>query len=194
MYDESLDILKGINPHNQPSFSFRNRLARFAWGVMYTLLFRTSLRPLHSWRSFLLRCFGAKVGKGCHVYPKARIWAPWNLVIEDYAGIADDVNCYSMAVISLGKKVVVSQGTHLCTGTHDYEDPNFQIYAKPIYIDDNAWLGAESFVSPGITIGAGAVIGARSVVTKDIPAWTVCAGNPCKPIKPRIVRNKAGGL
>jgi putative colanic acid biosynthesis acetyltransferase WcaF len=109
--------------------------------------------------------------------------------MDDYAGIADDVNCYSMAVISLGKNVVVSQGTYLCTGTHDYEDLNFQLYAKPINIDDRAWLCAESFIHPGVTIGEGAVIGARSVVTKDMPKWTVCAGNPCKPIKPRVVKN-----
>ncbi len=189
MNNETLDILKGINPHIHSSFSFKNRLARLGWGIVYALFFQTSPRPLHPWRSFLLRCFGAKIGKGCHVYPKARVWAPWNLTMADQAGMADSVNCYSMAVIFLGKKVVVSQGTYLCTGTHDYEDSNFQLYAKPIHIGDNAWLGAESFISPGIMVGEGAVIGARSVVTKDMPAWTVCAGNPCKPIKPRIIRN-----
>jgi len=182
-------VMKSADPYTQPSFSLQNRLARLVWAIVYTLLFRTSPRPLHVWRSFLLRCFGAKIGKGCHVYPKARIWAPWNLVMADYAGMADDVNCYSIAVISLGKKVVVSQGTYLCTGTHDYESPNFQLYAKPISIGDSAWLCAESFINPGITIGEGAVIGARSVVTRDIPPWVVCAGTPCKPIKPRTIRN-----
>lgn len=182
-------VLKNLYPYTQPSFSLQNRLARIAWGIVYTFVFRTSPRPFHSWRSFLLRSFGAKLGKGCHVYPKAQIWTPWNLVMADYAGIADDVNCYSIAVVSLGKKVVVSQGAYLCTGTHDYEDPNFQLYAKPIYVEDNAWLCAESFIAPGVTIGEGCVIGARSVVTKNMPAWKVCAGNPCKPIKPRLVNS-----
>lgn len=184
-------ILKNIDPYTQPSFSLKNRLARLIWAIVYILLFKPSPRPFHEWRSFLLRCFGAKIGKGCHVYPHAKIWAPWNLVMSDYAGMADDVNCYSMAVVSLGKKVVVSQGTYLCTGTHDYEDASFQLYAKPIYIGDNAWLCAESFIHPGVTIGEGAIIGARSMVTKDMPAWTVCAGNPCKSIKPRIIKNKS---
>lgn len=181
-------ILQGINPHIQPSFSLSNRLRRLSWGIVYALLFRPSPRPCHNWRAFLLRCYGARLGSHCHVYSKATIWAPWNLVMDDYAGMADDVICYSMAMVTLGKKVVVSQGTHLCTGTHDYEDPSFQLSASPILIGDNVWLCADSFIGPGVIVGEGAVIGARSVVTKDMPAWMVCAGNPCKPLKPRVIR------
>ena len=108
--------------------------------------------------------------------------------MEDYSGMADRVICYSMAQIKIGRKVVISQGSHLCSGTHDYEDPLFQLYAEPITISAHAWIAAESFIGPGVTIGEGAVIGARSVVVKDMPAWKVCAGNPCKPIKARIFR------
>ncbi len=181
-------ILQGIDPHTRPSFSLSNRLRRLSWGIVYSLLFRPSPRPCHAWRAFLLRCYGARLGKHCHVYPKATIWAPWNLILEDYAGMADDVICYSMATVTLGKKVVVSQGTHLCTGTHDYQDPSFQLYALPIHVRDGAWICAGSFIGPGVTIGEGAVIGACSVVTKDMPARMVCAGNPCRPLKPRVTR------
>lgn len=181
-------ILENIDPHTQPSFSLHNRLMRAGWSVVYSLLFRPSPRPCHAWRAFLLRAFGARLGSHCHVYPEAKIWAPWNLVMDDHAGMADGVTCYSMATVTLGKKVVVSQGAHLCTGTHDYESPSFQLYALPITVGDEAWLCAECFLGPGVTIGEGAVIGARSVVTKDMPAWTVCAGQPCKPIKSRIIR------
>ncbi len=182
-------ILEEINPHTQASFSLGNRLRRVAWGTVYGLLFRPSPRPFHAWRALLLRAFGAKLGRACHVYPKAVIWAPWNLVMDDYAGMADDVNCYSMATVTLGKKVVISQGAHLCTGTHDYESPHFQLYALPIHIGDSAWVCAESFIGPGVTVGEGAVIGARSVVTKAMPAWMVCAGNPCRPLKNRKIRD-----
>ena len=182
-------ILKNSDPYTKPSFTLRNRLRRLSWGIVYVLFFRPSPRVLHAWRAFLLRCFGAKLGKQCHVYPKARIWAPWNLDLDDYVGIADDVICYSMAKIRLGKHVIVSQGTHLCTGTHDYEDINFQLYAIPITIEAKAWLCAECFIGPGVTIGEGSVIGARSVVMKSMPAWMVCAGHPCKPLKPRLVRS-----
>lgn len=133
--------------------------------------------------------FGAKMGRGCHVYGKVRIWAPWNLVIEDEAGVGDDAILYSMTTITIGRRAVVSQGAHLCTGTHDHEDPSFRLFAKPITIGAEAWICADAFVGPGVTVGEGAVVGARSVATKDVPAWMVCAGNPCKPLKKRVMRS-----
>lgn len=181
-------ILKHVDPCVSPSFSLKNRLARLAWNIVYILLFRFSPTPLHAWRAFLLCCSGAKLGRCCHVYPKAKIWAPWNLEIDDYATIADDVICYSMARIRLGKRVVVSQGVRLITGTHDYEGPQFQLVANPIEVGDYAWIAQEAFILPGVNIGEGAVIGARAVVTKDVPAWNVCAGNPCRFIKQRVIK------
>lgn len=180
--------MESNDPYNKPSFSLKNRLARLLWGMVYTLFFKFSPRPMHLYRITILRLFGAKLGKHCHVYPKAKIWAPWNLEMDDYSCLADDVICYSQANIRVGEKAIVSQGTHLCAGTHDYEDPDFQIFAKPITIEQKAWICADSFVGPGVTVGQGAVIGARSVVTKSMPAWMVCAGNPCTPIKPRVIK------
>ena len=182
------DILKDIDTHTQASYSLRNRLMRVAWNVVYFLLFRLSPIPLHPWRSFLLRCFGAKIGKGCHIYPGVVVWAPWNLEIGDCVGIASGTLCHSMARIKLGDQVVISQGAKLYTGSHDYEDPRFPLEIRPISVGDNAWIAAEAFIFPGVTIGEGAVIGARSVVTKDMPARMVCAGNPCRPIKPRELK------
>ena len=179
------DILKNIDAHTQPCFSLANRIRRFLWNLAYVLLFRFSPRFLHSWRSYLLRIFGAKIGKGCHVYPKAKIWAPWNLEMGNYSCLADDVMCDSMDRVIISEKVVISQGTRLITGSHDYENPRFPLYAKPINIKSHVWVATEAFICQGVTIEEGAVIGARSVVTHDIPAWTVCAGNPCKVIKQR---------
>lgn len=169
-----------------PSFSLKNRLARVIWGFTYIILFKYTPKPLHSWRSFLLRCFGAKVGKGVHVYPKVLIWAPWNIEIGDETGIANGVMLYSQGKILIGNRVVISQGSHLCTGTHDYTKMGFPLYTKPIKIGDFAWLAAEVFVHPGIEIKEGCVIGARAVITKNMPAWMVCSGNPCSAIKERI--------
>jgi len=181
------DILEAENSYPQATFSLSNRIRRSVWGVVYTVLFRCSPRPLHEWRSLLLRCFGARIGKGVHVYPTARIWAPWNLVIDDHACLGDDVDCYSMSTVHIGEMAVVSQGTYLCTGSHDYTSANFQLYALPIDVGRKAWLCAQSFIGPGVHVGEGTVIGARSVVTKNMPEWTVCGGNPCKPIKPRKI-------
>ena len=178
-------ILTKANPFEGASFSRRNRLARVMWKVVWLLLFLPSPPPAHSWRCWLLRRFGAQVGSPCYVYNSVEIWAPWHLRMADHSTLGRRVICYSMAPVSLGERVVVSQGVHLCTGSHDYESERFQLFAMPITIGADAWVCAEAFVGPGISIAPGAVIGARSVVTRDQPAWMVCAGNPCRPLKVR---------
>lgn len=173
------------NTFKGPSFSLKNRIARTVWNITAILLFRFSPKPFHGWRSFLLRIFGAKVGSGVHVYPGVKIWAPWNLKLDDECGIANGVILYSQDKITIGQKVVISQGAHLCAGTHDYNQPGFPLVTMPIVIENYAWIAAEAFVHPGITVGKGSIIGARAVVTKDMPQWMICAGNPCIPIKER---------
>ncbi|MCA1763924.1 MAG: putative colanic acid biosynthesis acetyltransferase [Flavobacteriales bacterium] len=178
------------NTHTGPSFSLKNRLGRLIWNIFYIVGFRYSPRPFHGWRAQMLRTFGADVGKGVHIYPGAKIWAPWNLKLGDRCGIADGTILYSQGLITVGKNAVVSQGAHICAGTHDYTVPGFPLQTAPIRIEDYAWIAAEVFVHPGVTISEGAVIGARSVVNSDMPAWMVCAGFPCKPIKPRIAESE----
>jgi putative colanic acid biosynthesis acetyltransferase WcaF len=170
------------------SFSFSNRVARTLWGIARLLLFRSVPRPLFAWRNLVLRAFGAKIGRHCRIGPGTVIWAPWNLVCEDGVAIGSGAMIYNQTRITIGREAVVSQGAHLCAGTHDYTDPAFPLLAKPITIGAKAWIAAEAFGHPGVTIGEGAVIGARSVVTKDMPPWMVCAGHPCLPIKPRVMK------
>lgn len=178
-------MLYNHDTHTGPSFSFRNRIARLLWNIVAAIFFRLSPAPFHSWRSFLLRMFGAKVGRSVHVYPGVKIWAPWNLELADECGIASGATLYSQGKITIGYRAVVSQGAHLCAGTHDYNHPGFPLITMPVLVGDHAWIAAEAFIHPGITIGNGCVIGARSVVNKDMPAWMVCAGHPCKPVKER---------
>ncbi|MFN6944536.1 MAG: WcaF family extracellular polysaccharide biosynthesis acetyltransferase [Cytophagaceae bacterium] len=177
--------------HTGPSFSLKNRIARLVWGIVYALFFALSPRPFHAWRSFLLRLFGAKVGKGVHVYPGVKIWAPWNLILKDHSGVGSGAILYSQGLITIGAYAVVSQGAHICAGTHDYTIEGFPLITKPITIGDHAWVAAEAFIHPGVTIGEGCVVGARSVVTKDMPAWMVCAGHPCIPLKERLLNKKS---
>lgn len=180
-----LDSEINTDTHSGPSFSLQNRIKRAAWDLVWILACRWTPAPLQTWRALCLRAFGAKVGQGVHVYPRVRIWAPWNLEIGEEAGIANGVTLYSQGKIMIGKRAVISQGSHLCAGTHDFEIPGFPLVAKPITIEDHAWLAAEVFVHPGVTIGEGCVVGARSVVTKDLPGWMVCSGFPAKVLRAR---------
>jgi len=184
-------ILEKSRPMLGPSFRLRNRVSRLCWQLVWTLLFRPSPPPMHGWRCWLLSCFGAKLGAQCHVYSDVQIWAPWNLHMADQACLGRRVICYNIAPVTLGQRCVVSQGTHLCTGSHDYESESFQLIAKPISIGADSWICAEAFLGPGVTIGNGAVVGARSVVIRSLPEWMVCAGHPCRPIKVRAIPSYA---
>lgn len=172
--------LPNASPH-----SLKNRIMRLLWAITQATIFRHSPRPLLRWRAFLLRLFGANVTKKSRVYPKARIWGPWNLTMGDHATLADDVDCYCVARITIGANTTISQYTYLCGATHDFEDIGFPLRPMPITIGERVWVAADSFIAPGITIGNGAVIGARSSVFKDVEPWTVNAGSPSKQLRPR---------
>ena len=174
----------------QNRLGFRNKLGRMLWAVVFVLLYRTSPRPCHGWRRFLLRRFGAKVGQRAHPYPHAKIWAPWNLEMADDSCLSDGVDCYCVAPIRLGKSSLVSQRAFLCAATHDYNDPTFPLVPKPIVIADGAWIAAEAFVGPGVTVGEGAVVGARACVVKDVEPWAVMAGNPARMMKRRTLTTR----
>ncbi len=185
-------LIQGNDPYRGPSFSRSHRLGRLAWNIAYALLFRTSPRPCHVWRAWLLRIFGANLGQGCHVYPGVNIWAPWNLRLGNYVGVADGVTLYCMDRIEIGDYAVISQGAHLCGGTHDYNSANFQSVIKPIVIGARAWVCAEAFIHPGVVVPDGAVLGARAVVTKSLAQpWAVYAGNPCRQVGARKQNQKA---
>ena len=184
-------IIPDNDPCVEPSFTLRNRLGRQLWNLVWLLLFRLSPRPMHKWRSMVLRAFGAKLGHGNHIYPAVKIWAPWNLRVGDHVGIADGVTLYSMDMIDIGSYAVISQGAHLCGGSHDYNSQNFQLYARPISIGVRAWICAEAFIAPGVSVAEGVVVGARSVVSRPLTEpWMVYAGNPCRPIGKRKCHSK----
>lgn len=173
--------------------SWPNRLARVTWNVASLLLYRWTPRPLHPWRRWLLRCFGARIGRGAHPYPGARIWAPWNLEMGDDSCLADWVDCYCVDKVVLGARATVSQYSYLCTASHDYRAPDMPLVTAPIVIGREAWIAADVFVGPGVTVGEGAVVGVRSNVLKDVPAWTVAVGSPAaviedRPVSSRMVR------
>lgn len=183
-----MSIIKNNDPYTQPSFSLSNRLHRLAWNVIWLFLFRPSPTIAHEWRSIILRIFGAKIGKNVHIYPNVKIWAPWNLKIANRVGIANNTTIYSMDIIEIGENSVISQGSHICAGSHDITSTNFQLITAPILIGKNVWLCADSFVGPGVTINDYCVLGARGVLTKSTTQPNiVLAGNPAKFIKMRVI-------
>ncbi|WP_150747739.1 putative colanic acid biosynthesis acetyltransferase, partial [Pseudomonas fluorescens] len=157
---------------------FRGRTAFYTqlWWLTQTCLFSSSPQVMYSWRRFLLRLFGAKIGKNVIIRPTVRVTYPWKLIIGDNSWIGDNVELYTLGEIRIGKNAVISQRSYLCTGSHDFTKTNFPIYAKPIVIEDCVWIATDVFVSPGITIHKNAVVGARSSVFNDLPADYVYTG------------------
>lgn len=167
------------------SFPLRNRLFRAAWNITWLLLAAWTPPPLHAWRRFLLQLFGAQLATGARVYGSARVWYPPNLTMGRGAVIGWRVNVYCQGPIRLGDHAIVSQFAHLVSGTHDIDRPGFQLITRPIEIGDHAWIAANAFVGPGVKIGSGAVLGACGVTFRDLPPWTVHAGNPARFVRTR---------
>lgn len=155
----------------------REQFGRVAWGLA-TPLFRLSPRPLWGWRRTLLRLFGAEIGASVHLHPTVRITIPWNLTIGEGAGIGDGAILYALGPIRIGANATVSQGAHLCAGSHDFRDPAMPLLKPPVTVGEGAWVCAEAFVGPGVTVGARAVLGARAVAMRDIAPGRIATGNP----------------
>ncbi|RNL83559.1 colanic acid biosynthesis acetyltransferase WcaF [Sinomicrobium pectinilyticum] len=177
-----------LNKYKTP-VDFRGRSKAFVqlWWVVDSVFFKPSPQIMYAWRRFLLRLFGAKVGKGVIIRSSAKITYPWKLSIGDYSWIGDDVVLYTLGEIEIGHNVVVSQKTYLCTGSHDYKKVDFPIYSDKIVIEDQCWLATDVYVGPGVTIGSGTVVGARSSVFKSLPVGKICIGSPVKILKDRTV-------
>lgn len=165
------------------SYTVAHQVARGAWRLVWLLLFRPSPRPFHGWRRRLLKLFGARIGSGTRIYPAAIIWAPWNLQTGKLVAIADGAEIYNPSLVKLGDYAIISQGAYVCGASHDYTRWSFPLISKPIVVEDHAWIAARAIVQMGVTLGKGCVIGAGSVVTRNMPAWAVCAGNPCRVLK-----------
>ena len=179
-----LDLKNYKNRH-----SLKNKIGRVVWNVFWLFLFRPTPRGnlFRPWRIALLKMFGAKVKWSSNVLPSCRIWQPWKLTMGAYACLSEGVDCYTVDEIVIGAQATVSQGVKLCSAGHDITSKIMELTHKPIMIGINAWVAGWSIILPGVTIGEGAVVGAGSVVTKDVESWSVVVGNPAKFIKKRVL-------
>lgn len=169
----------------QSEIPFRVRLLRGLWGGVWSVGFCHTPRPFFAWRSLALRLFGARIGRGCRVYPGVRVFAPWNLSMKAGSSLGDGVDCYCVDEITLGPEAIVSQSAKLCTAWHDIDSPVRALKTAPIHIGEGVLVFSGAYVGPGVNVGRGAVVGACAVVTKDVPSFAVVAGNPAKIIKSR---------
>ena len=176
-----------LQPEASP-WSFKEKLGRAIWMLVGKPIFRMSFHNWYGFRASLLRLFGAKVGKGAAIRPTANIEVPWMVDIQDDASIGDFAIIYSLGKVTIGKRSIVSQYAHLCAGTHDYNDHTFKLIRSPVTIGDDVWLGADTFIGPGVNIADLCVVGARSSVYKDLPEKMVCVGNPASAIKERVLK------
>lgn len=185
---QALDASRSRPLEGGATFPLSHRLYRSIWNLTWWLLASWTPPPMRSWRRFLLRLFGARIAPTAGIYGSVRIWYPPNLEVGEHAYIGPGANLYCMASMTIHAHALVSQGAHLCGGTHDMSDPHFQLIARPIVVGERAWIAAEAFVGPGVTVGEGAVLGARAVATRDLEPWTVYRGNPAEPLKSRVMR------
>ena len=166
------------------NYSPRERRERIAWSLG-RLVFRAIPRPFYGARAAWLRLFGARIGRNCQIYPNVRIFMPSQLEIGDWSSVGDGANLYNLAGIRIGERVTISQGAHLCAGTHDFRDPRMPLVRSTIVVGDEAWLCADCFIGPDVTVGARAVVAARAVAMRDVPEGTIVAGNPARQIGER---------
>jgi len=167
-------------------FRGRSAIVVQLWWLVQSTLFAMSPQFMFGWRRFLLKQFGAQIGEGVLIRSSVRVTYPWKVKIGDRVWIGDNAELYSLGEIEIGNDVVISQKSYLCAATHDFTKPSFDMVDKKITIEDQAWTASDVFVAPGVTIGRGALVGARSSVFSDMPAGMICVGSPAKPIKPRI--------
>ncbi len=166
-------------------YTRREYAGRMAWELVQATIFRWSPRRAYGWRTWLLRVFGARVGRNSGVRPTTRVLHPWLFALGQRSILGDNVEVYNLGPVEIGEHTVVSQGTYLCAGTHDYTQPDLPLVRSGIRIGAGVWIAAQAFIGPGVSVGDNCVIGARSVVVSDVPARMVAVGNPARVIKPR---------
>lgn len=167
----------------------KHQAVRMLWNILWPLTTWFLPRSLGmGWKRSLLRMFGAKVHSTAQVYSSARIYYPANLTMEAYSCLADGVECYNVAPVTVGAHSTISQGTLLCTASHDITDSHHRLVTAPIMIEDQVWIGARAYIGMGVVVRQGAVVGATASVYKTVEPWTVVGGNPARFIKKREIR------
>ncbi len=168
-------------------YTHAEQLRRVLWSLGRWLLI-LSPRPCFAWRRWVLRLFGARLGRHVNVYASTNFCMPWNVTVGDWTAIGENVLLYSLGKVTIGANVTISYRSHICAGTHDFSDAALPLVRPPVTIEEGAWIGTEAFVGPGVTIGQGAIVGARAVIIQDVAPFDIVAGNPARTIGRRLAQ------
>nr|RNJ64753.1 MAG: colanic acid biosynthesis acetyltransferase WcaF [Leptolyngbya sp. IPPAS B-1204] len=155
------------------------------WYFVGSPLVQSYYLPFSGFKVWLLRRFGAQIGRGVRIKPGVRVKFPWRLTLGDYVWIGENAWLDNLAEITIESHVCISQDVYLCAGNHDWNHPSFALRTATIYIQQGSWLAARSVVGPGVTIGRGAILALGSVTGRSLEPMTIYAGNPAQPLKMR---------
>lgn len=175
--------------HNSP-YSTQEKIWRMLWSITQATFFRFSFHTWNRWRIFLLRSYGADIDNTCVISRTAKIECPWNLTMGKNSCLGNGATAYCLGKVEIGERVSISQGVHICAGSHDYSCDDMPLLRPPITIENDVWLAADSFIGPNVTVGEGAILGARGVAMIDLDAWMIYSGNPAILLKTREKSNK----
>jgi putative colanic acid biosynthesis acetyltransferase WcaF len=176
-----------LSTFNNEWFKPKNKIKVILWYFTNVLFFMNPLNPVSSLKVFLLRLFGAKIGRGVLIKPSVNIKYPWKLTIDDYAWIGEKVWVDNLGEVVIGKNVCISQGAMLLCGNHNYKKTTFDLMVGNINIEDGVWIGAYSVVCPGVTCKFHSILSVNSVATKDLEPYTIYQGNPAQKVRQRII-------
>jgi putative colanic acid biosynthesis acetyltransferase WcaF len=176
-----------LSTFNNGSYRPGNFLKRFTWHYINWIVLKSGLFPFYGIKVFLLKLYGAKIGKGLVIKPFVNIKYPWFLSVGDYCWIGEGVWIDNLAPVRIDSNVCLSQGCYILTGNHDFTKSTFDLVIKPIQIQDGAWVGAKSVVCPGVTCGNHSILTAGSVVTQDMDPYGIYQGNKAVKVKTRVI-------
>jgi len=179
----AVDLSKFDNSWYQPA----GRTRRVMWYICNVLFLKSSIPYPNSFKSGLLRLFGATIGRDVIIKPTVNVKFPWFLEIGDDVWVGEGVWIDNLTTVKIGNNVCVSQRAYLLTGNHDYKKVAFDLMVEPVVIEDGVWIGAKVVVCPGSILRTHAVITAGSVISKEAKAWTIYRGNLATPVRRRII-------
>lgn len=184
--DAADPVFQQLNLYQRNPYTRSEYARRFLWAAVERTLFRFSPPRAFRWRAALLRLLGATIANNTRINRTCSVVHPWLLEVGEWSSIGPRASVYNLGRITIGRHTSISQDVTLCAGTHDHRQPGLPLVRSPITIGDGAWVAAQAFVGPGVTVGRNAVVAARAVVVKDVPPDVVVGGNPARVIKRRL--------